>query len=100
MEKQREKAAEIAAALFEEATRQSSPTSESSSMTLQQELKNKWRSAEDIHSAKFKKTRINDLKAKENLWRFKQNLEKAPVKCNNVQKGKWIVYILREDFFF
>ncbi|KAL0279686.1 UNVERIFIED_CONTAM: hypothetical protein PYX00_001187 [Menopon gallinae] len=74
LEKQREKAAEIAAALFEEATRSSS-SSESAGMTLHERLKNKWRSAEDIHQSGFKMSKMNDLKAKENLWKLKQNLD-------------------------
>lgn len=72
LEKQREKAAEIAAALFEEATRSSS-SSESAGMTLNERMRSKWRSAEDIHQSSFKTSKVN---AKDGVWKLKQNLGK------------------------
>ncbi|KAK6642810.1 hypothetical protein RUM43_004312 [Polyplax serrata] len=83
LEKQREKAAEIAAALFEEAVRYS-PTSDSSETSFHHDIKNKWRSAEDIHQPKYRKSKVQ---AKESLWKLKQNMSrKQEIKCNNVRK--------------
>lgn len=61
-------------------------------MSLHHDLKNTWRSAEDIHQAKFKKARTNDFKPKEHTWKVKPNFEKQQFKCNNVHKGKKIAF--------
>ena len=95
MEKQKEKAAEIAAALFEEAARYS-PPSESTNESFHNDIKNKWRSAEDIYHPKYKKSKSKVIQGKDNVWKTKPNHskkeemntnEKQDIKCSNVYKG-------------